>query len=358
MKRNTMNKSVRTTLKELLAQPTPSGYEKPGQLVLEKYMKKNGAETSFDVHGNLHGVINPGAQTRVMLAGHCDEIGLMVMYIDDKGFIYFSAVGGVNVPLLQGEKVIIHTENGEIPGVIGVKPIHLMTAKERESSQSKIESLWIDIGAKDKEDALKYVALGDVATIDKNWTSLKNNLVTCRGFDDRIGAFIISDVLRHLKDKKLNVAVHAVSTVQEEIGLRGAKTAADAIKPHIGIAVDVGFATDAPEMNAKMVGEANCGEGPILHRGPNFNHVLHKRLCSVAKKSKIPVQQQPIPRGSGTDANAMQLSANHCATALISIPNRYMHSPVEIVNLDDVENCSKLISELILNLKADEDFVV
>ena len=353
-----MNKTSLKVLKDLLSQPTPSGYEKPGQLVLEKYMKKNGANTSFDVHGNLHGVINPNAKTKIMLAGHCDEIGLMVMYIDDKGFVYFSAVGGVNVPLLQGEKVIIHNEKGDIPGVIGVKPIHLMTAKERESSENKIDSLWIDIGAKDKEDALKYVTLGDVATIDKNWTDLRNDLVTCRGFDDRIGAFIISDVLRHLKDKKINVAVHAVSTVQEEIGLRGAKTAAEAIKPHIGIAVDVGFATDAPNMNAKMVGEAKCGEGPILHRGPNFNHILHKRLNSVAKKAKISVQEQPIPRGSGTDANAMQLSANHCSTALISIPNRYMHSPVEVINIKDVENCSKLIAELILNLKAEEDFIV
>ncbi len=353
-----MNKTSLKVLKDLLSQPTPSGYEKPGQLVLEKYMKNNGATTSFDVHGNLHGVINPNSKTRIMLAGHCDEIGLMVMYIDDNGFIYFSAVGGVNVPLLQGEKVIIHNEKGDIPGVIGVKPIHLMTAKERESSENKIDSLWIDIGAKDKKDALKYVNLGDVATIDKNWTDLKNDLVTCRGFDDRIGAFIISDVLRHLKDKKISVAVHAVSTVQEEIGLRGAKTAAEAIKPHIGIAVDVGFATDAPNMNAKMVGEAKCGKGPILHRGPNFNHILHKRLNTIAKKSKIPVQEQPIPRGSGTDANAMQLSANHCATALISIPNRYMHSPVEVVNIKDVENCSKLIADLILNLKTEEDFIV
>ena len=353
-----MNKPILNVLKELLAQPTPSGYEKPGQLVLEKYMKKNGATTSFDVHGNLHGVLNPKAKTKVMLAGHCDEIGLMIMYIDEKGFIYFSAVGGVNVPLLQGEKVIIHSDKGDIPGVIGVKPIHLMTPKERESGQGKIDSLWIDIGAKDKDDALKYVALGDVATIDKNWTELKNGLVTCRGFDDRIGAFIISDVLRHLKGKKLNVAVHAVSTVQEEIGLRGAKTASDFIKPDIGIAVDVGFATDAPNMNPKMVGEANCGDGPILHRGPNFNHILHKKLNTVANKAKIKVQEQPIPRGSGTDANAMQLSASHCAAALISIPNRYMHSPVEVVHLNDVENCSKLIAELILSLKSKEDLVV
>ena len=353
-----MNKSATNVLKELLSKPTPSGYEKPGQIVLEKYMKKQGAETSYDVHGNLHGVINPDADIKVMLAGHCDEIGLMVMYVDDKGFIYISAIGGVNIPLLQGEKVVIHSEKGDVPGVIGVKPIHLMDAKERESGQGKIASLWVDIGAKDKEDALKAISIGDVATIDKGWTELKNNLVTCRGFDDRIGAFIISDTLRHLKGKDINVTVHAVSTVQEEIGLRGAKTAADAIKPDIGIAVDVGFATDAPNMDPKKVGEASCGEGPILHTGPNFNHKLYKRLDKVADKAKIPVQLQPIPRGSGTDANAIQLSANHAATALISIPNRYMHSPVEIVSLKDVANCSKLIAQLILNLKSEENFII
>lgn len=344
-------------LKDLLAKPTPSGYEMPGQEVVRKHMGKYADSVSTDVHGNVHGVLNPQGKVKIMLAGHCDEIGLMIMHIDKDGFLYFAAVGGVNVPLLQGEKVLVHGKKGDVPGVIGVKPIHLMDEKERQSSVGKISSLWIDIGAKDKKDAEKFVALGDVATIDKGWTELKNDRVCCRGFDDRIGAFVVADVLRLLKGKKLNAAVYAVSTVQEEIGLRGAKTAAEALRPDIGIAVDVGFATDAPNMDAKMVGEAKLGGGPILHRGPNFNHKLYELLDKSAAHNKIPVQMQPIPRGSGTDANAMQLSHSGCAAALISIPNRYMHSPVEVVHLKDVENTVKLIAAFIEGVRPGEKYI-
>lgn len=353
-----MNSTAKKFLKELLSKPTPSGYEKAGQAVVSKYMAKYADKVEKDVHGNVHGVLNPTGKVKIMLAGHCDEIGLMIMHIDKDGFLYFAAVGGVNVPLLQGERVLIHTDKGDIPGVIGVKPIHLMDAKERERSVSKISSLWIDIGAKDKNEADKLVKLGDVATINTGWTELKNNIVSCRAFDDRIGSFIVADVLRLLKGKKLNAAVYAVSTVQEEIGLRGAKTAADAIRPDLGIAVDVGFATDAPDMNEKMVGTAKLGGGPILHRGPNFNHKLYAKLDKTAKSAKIAVQMQPIPRGSGTDANAIQLSGNNCAAALVSIPNRYMHSPVELVNLKDVENTAKLIAKFIENLKPTDRFIV
>ncbi len=344
-------------LKDLLATPTPSGYEAEGQGIVSKYMSKYADDVSTDVHGNVHGVLNKGGKVKVMLAGHCDEIGLMIMHVDDKGFLYFSAVGGVNVPILQGERVIVYGAKGPIPGVIGVKPIHLMTAKERESSESKIESLWIDIGAKDKKDALKFVEPGDIATINNGWTELKNDLISCRGFDDRIGAFIIADVLRLLKGQKISAEVHAVSTVQEEIGLRGAITASKSIQPEIGIAVDVGFATDAPNVDAKKVGEAKLGCGPILHRGPNFNHKLYEKINKTAKKSKIEVQMQPIPRGSGTDANAMQMSSSGCAAALISVPNRYMHSPVEVVNIKDVENCVKLIADFIMTVKPGDKYI-
>lgn len=349
------NESVKF-LKELLATPTPSGYEAQGQGIVGKYMSKYADDVYTDVHGNVHGVLNKGGKVKVMLAGHCDEIGLMIMHVDDKGFLYFSAVGGVNVPLLQGERVIVYGAKGPVPGVIGVKPIHLMTAKEREASQSKIQSLWIDIGAKDKKDALKHVEPGDVATIDNGWTELKNGMVSCRGFDDRIGSFVIADVLRLLKGKDIDAQVHAVSTVQEEIGLRGAITASKDVLPDIGIAVDVGFATDAPNVDEKMVGEAKLGGGPILHRGPNFNQKLYERINKTAKKGKIAVQMQPIPRGSGTDANALQMSSNNCAASLISIPNRYMHSPVEVVNLKDVENCVKLIADYIMTVKAGDKY--
>ncbi len=357
MKGLIMNDAQKKVLKELLSQPTPSGYEQPGQKIISKYMKQFTKDVTTDVHGNVHGVMNRKGKLRIMLAGHCDEIGLMIMHIDEKGFLYFQPVGGVNIPLLQGERVLIHTKKGPISGVIGVKPIHFMSPKERESSIGKAHELWLDIGAKDKKDAEKVVELGDVATIDTGWIELRNGNIACRAFDDRIGAFIIADVLRHLNGKKLNVAVHAVSTVQEEIGLRGAHTAAFSVDPHVGIAVDVGFATDQPGMDPKQCGEAKLGEGPILHRGPNMNPVVTEMLQKVAKKKKIDVQMQPIARGSGTDANAIQLTRAGVAANLISVPTRYMHSPVETIALKDAEDTSKLIAEMILSMKGDEVFI-
>jgi len=280
----------------------------------------------------------------------------MLMHIDDKGFLYFQCVGGVNVPLLQGERITIHTARRDIPGVIGVKAIHLMDAKEREAATNKVHELWIDIGAKSKKDAEKLVSLGDVATVSAGWTELRNGLVACRGFDDRAGAFAIADVLRLLSGKKLKVAVHAVSTTQEEIGLRGAKTAAHAVNPDLGIAVDVGFATDSPKSDAKRVGEARLGGGPILHRGPNFNPRLYDIVRKTATAAKMKTQLQPIPRGSGTDANAIQLTRAGVPSALISIPTRYMHSPVEVLALKDAENTAKLIAKVIEGLKGTEKF--
>lgn len=352
-----MDKNAKATLQELLSMPTPSGYEQPGQAVLRDYMKKYAESVETDVHGNLHGVLNSNGKLRVMLAGHCDEIGLMIMHIDDKGYLYFASVGGVNLQLLQGQRVVIHASRGPVVGVIGVKPIHLMSAKEREGGIKHAHDLWIDIGARDRKDAEKLVEPGDVATIDAGWTELRNGLVASRGFDDRIGAFIVADVLRLLKGKRLNVAVHAVSTVQEEIGLRGARTAAFGIDPHIGLAVDVGFATDFPGMNAKQVGEAKVGEGPILHRGPNFNPCVYDLLKSAAKSSRIKVQQQPISRGSGTDANAIQINRAGAAAGLISIPNRYMHSASEVLALRDVEATVKLIAAFIRKLKPSTNLI-
>ena len=353
-----MNDTALRFLQELMSKPTPSGYEQPGQKVVAAYMRRYADEVKTDTHGNVHGVLNPKGKRRVMLAGHCDEIGLMVMHIDEKGFLYMSAIGGVNVPLLQGERILIHGKQGPVPGVIGVKAIHLMTAEERKKSADKMEDLWVDIGAKNRKDAQKVVALGDVATINTGWIELRGDLVAARGFDDRIGAFIIADVLRLLQSKKVSVAVHAVSTVQEELGLRGAHTAAFGIDPHVGLAVDVGFATDFPGMNPKQVGEAKLGGGPILHCGANFHPRVLELLEAAAKRARVKTQMQPCPRGTGTDANIIQLTRAGVPAGLVSIPNRYMHSPVEVVALRDVENAVKLIAEFILTLKPTEDFAL
>jgi tetrahedral aminopeptidase len=350
-----MDKTALSYLKSLVAIPTPSGSEHAGQRIVAAYMRRWGATVETDIHGNVHGVLNGGAAFRVMLAGHCDEIGLMVQFIDERGYIYVSALGGINVPLLSGERVLIHTARGSVPGVIGVKPIHLMTDKERENSTNKIHELWIDIGARNRKEALKVVSLGDVATIATGWIELRHGLVACRGFDNRIGSFVISDVLRLLARRKLKVAVHAVSTVQEEVGLRGARTAAFRVDPHVGVAVDVGFATDYPGMDEKIVGTAKLGHGPILHPGPTYNPKLLALLHKAAAAAGVKTQVQPEPRGMGTDAYAMQMTRGGVASGLVSIPNRYMHSPVETLCLDDVEGATEIIAELIARLTGKEN---
>ena len=352
-----MDKAASDFLTNLLNAPTPSGYEQPGQAVVEKYLKPYAEEMHRDVHGNLHAVVNPKGKCRVMLSGHVDEIGMMVMHIDDKGFLYVSSVGGVYVPLLQGERIVIHTAKGPVYGVIGVKAIHLMDAKERDSAVTKMQDLWVDIGAKDKAEAEDMVELGDVATVDRGLLRLPNDRLVARGLDDRIGVFVVAEALRMVSKEKLSVAVHMVSSVQEEIGLRGAKTAAHAIDPQIGIAVDVGHSTDFPGSNPKMVGDATLGGGPILHRGPNFNPAIYDRLMSAAKESRIKVQQQPIQRGSGTDANVIQMTRAGVAAGLISVPCRYMHSSVEMISTKDADNSAKLLAKFLVRLKGTERLI-
>jgi tetrahedral aminopeptidase len=349
-----MKKVAIDFLKDLVSKPSPSGWEEPGQEVVVEFMRKYADGVSSDTMGNVHGVLNAGAARRIMLAGHCDEIGLMVQHIDEQGFIIMSALGGVNVTLLPAERVIIKTAKGDLRGVVGAKPIHLLEKEDREKAANKIHELWVDIGAKDRKDAEKYVALGDIATIDAGWIELKNGLVACRGFDNRIGSFVVADVLRRLKGKKINVAVHAISTVQEEVGLRGARVASYGVDPHLGIAVDVGFSTDCPGVNEKILGTAKLGSGPILHCGPTYNKELLSKIQKAATQSKISTQFQPENRGQGTDAFAINMTRAGVPAALLSVPSRYMHSPVETIALDDLDQTAELIAQFIAGLSGRE----
>jgi endoglucanase len=350
-----MRKESLAFLEELLSVPSPSGFEQPGQAVFRKYVKEFADEVSTDFHGNVIACVNPGAKTRVMLAGHVDEIGLMVTHINEKGYIYFASIGGVDVSLVPGTRVNVHGKKGDVLGVIGKKPIHHMTAEDRKKVP-QMRDLWIDIGAKDRKEVEKYVSLGDPVTSTYGFERLLGDIVVARAFDDRIGSFVVADVLRTLAGKKLPVSLYAVSTVQEEIGLRGAKTSAFGVDPHAGIAVDVGFATDFPDADQKTYGEVHLGKGPIVTRGANVNPVLGKLIESTADKKKIPYQVSAEPRATGTDANAIQLNRAGAAAALVSVPNRYMHTPVEVISLKDAENSVKLIAETILAMKPGMDF--
>lgn len=351
-----MNRESYLFLKTLMQQPSPSGFEVPAQKVIRQRMKSFADRVMTDVHGNVTGVLNEKAAMKIMLAGHVDEIGLMITHVDSNGYLYFAAIGGFDPAVLVSQRVCILASKGMVRGVVGRKPIHMMDQAER-GKEIKLDDLWIDIGAKDRKDALKAVGVGDPVVIVPDFIELRNGLVSSRAFDDRVGAWVVTEVLRALSGKKIKVAVYAVSTVQEEVGLRGAITSSYTVKPDAGIAVDVGFASDFPAGEPKKTGEIALGKGPILHAGANINPVLGKMLCDTARKKGIKYQMQAEPRATGTDANAMQLARGGSAAALVSIPNRYMHTSVEVVALGDLEAAVALIAGTISAMSGRENFI-
>lgn len=354
-----MRKESLAFLEKLLTAPSPSGYEQPAQRLFREYVTPYCQVTS-DVMGNVYGFI-PGLgkdRPKVMLVGHSDEIGLQVKYIDDKGFLYFAAIGGVDAHLTPGKVVYIHTADGPLAGVIGKRPIHLMDAKDRETVV-KLEAQYIDIGAKDKKESQKLVRVGDCITFDSGFTRLQGDRVASRGFDDKAGCFVVAEVLRlvSLEKKKLPVDLYGVSSVQEEIGLRGGTTSSYTVDPDIGICVEVDFATDQPDVERKHNGDVALGKGPILTRGANINHNLFELLYAAAQKDKIAVQLTANPRATGTDANVMQISRGGVATALVKLPLRYMHTPVEVVSLSDLEQAARLIVAALKRISHKNEFI-
>ncbi len=333
-------------LQFLMETPSPSGFEEEISAIWRKKAKRFADKVYTDSHGNSIAVVNPEGSPRIMLAGHIDEIGLMITYINPQGFLYFRGIGGWDRQILPGQRVEIRTGTGPVIGVIGKKPIHLLSLEESKRV-AEFRSLWIDCGFKDYKEAVSVVSIGDSAVISSpGMRSLRNGLLTGRGFDDKIGAFIILEALSLISKMKPKAAVYAVATVQEEIGCRGAKTSAYGINPDFGIAVDVGFATDVPDSSedVKALGSMKMGGGPIVARGPNINPSLFEKIRRTAAELDIKIQIEAAPGVTGTDAREMQVSRAGVPTALISIPNRYMHSPVEMVHEGDVEAAIKLIA--------------
>jgi endoglucanase len=257
--------------------------------------------------------------------------------------------------------VYVHTKNGPVLGVIGKKPIH-NTPPEDRAKGPKLEDIYVDIGSKDKEETLKKVRAGDPITMTVGFERLPNDLAIGRAMDDRVGAFVVVEAMRKFsawlkKKKNSDCALYAVCSVQEEVGLRGATTAAYQIEPDVGIAVDVGFATDYPSENKKQIGDFKLGLGPILHRGANINPPLADMMEGLADKHSLPYQLSGDGGVTGTDAGAIQISRKGVAAALVSIPNRYMHSPVEMVSLQDLELSSELLAQVAMNLKKTQSFI-
>jgi len=344
-------------LREMIETPSPSGYEQPVQKVIRKRVSSFADEVRTDVHGNVIAVKNPEGWPRIMFAGHCDQLGLMVQYIDDEGFLFVNSIGGHDPIVLVGQDVVAWGPKGPIPGVMARKPVHLLAHDDNELKKApKVSDLWVDLGAKDKKEAETLVSIGDPITWDLRMTEMRNELAAAPGFDDKTGAWVVMETLRLLSRRELDAAVFAVSTVQEEIGLRGATTSAFGIDPQVGIAVDVTFATDHPSMEKKITGEVNLGKGPVIYRGPNINPRVFDLLHGTANSKKIPHQLAGVAKATGTDANAMQLSRAGVATGLVSVPNRYMHSPVEVVSLKDLTNCARLLAEFALSVTKHTDF--
>ncbi|MBS0266779.1 MAG: M42 family peptidase, partial [Planctomycetes bacterium] len=306
-------------------------------------------------HGNVIAAVNPEGFPRIMLAGHCDQIGLMVKHIDDRGYLWVDSIGGWDIQMLIGQHMVVWGKNGAIPGVIARKPIHLLSQDERKKVP-ELKDLWIDIGVKNREEARQIVAVGDPVTFELGLRKLRNDLAAGPGMDNKVGAWVVMQALQIVSDLAPQAAVFAVSTVQEEIGLRGAQTSAFSVDPAIGLAVDVTHATDCPTVDAKQYGDVNLGAGPVLYRGPNINPVVHSRLVQLAADKDIPVQVGGLSRAAGNDANVMQITRGGLATGIVAIPNRYMHSPVEVVSLNDLENAARLIAEFCATVNPDSDF--
>lgn len=343
-------------LKSLLSTPGPSGYEGRAAGVWREEAAKF-AGVRGDRMGNSFATLGEGGSPRVMLSGHIDEIGLIVTHVDDQGLIHFKGVGGWDSQVLVGQRVRIQTKSGEVPGVIGKKAIHLMSAEDRKKV-SQIKDLWIDVGAKDGEEARRLVRVGDVAVLDHDVLELPNGRIASRSLDNRMGAFVVLEALRLLSEEdSVPAEVVAVASVQEEIGLNGARGAAFGLDPDAAIAVDVTHATDVPGASKNENGDHALGSGPVITRGSTLSPFVTEGLIEAAESAGIPYSLEADSNRTGTDADAIHLSRAGIATGVVSAPNRYMHSPNEVVDLEDLENCARLICAYVKALAADADFV-
>ncbi|MGI8859946.1 MAG: M42 family metallopeptidase [Rubrobacteraceae bacterium] len=343
-------------LTKLLSTPGPSGREATVAKVWREEAEKF-SSVRGDRMGNSFATLNPGGTPRVMLSGHIDEIGLMATHADEQGLVRFSGVGGWDPQVLVGQRVRFLTRDGEVPGVIGKKAIHVMEPEERKKV-SEIKGLWVDIGAKDADEARGMVEVGDVGVLDQDLLELPNGRIASRSLDNRMGAFVVLEALRLLSEQE-NVAaeVVAVASVQEEIGLDGARGAAFGLDPDAAIAVDVTHATDTPGTSKNQQGEHALGSGPVIGRASVLSPIVSDGLVAAAGREGISYTVEAGTRSTGTDADAIHFARAGIATGLVSCPNRYMHSPNEMVNLSDVEDAARLISAYLGGLDEEADFV-
>jgi endoglucanase len=346
-------------LEKLINTPSPSGHESRGQRVWLDYVRQHADETYSDPHGNCVAVLNKGGSPRLMLAGHADEIALTVNYINEDGFIYVRRIGGIDPAIIRAQRVVIHTRRGPVRGVVGNVAPHL-TKAEKDRKLPEMHDLFLDIGAASRKEAAALVRVGDPITLTDSFERLRNNLAIARAFDNRIGTFAVAEALRLIQRRpgRLKAEVCAVSNIMEEVGLFGARQIAYSLKPDAALVVDVTHATDVPTINKPMHGDVKIGAGPTLTHGGSSHPALVARLEEVARRQKISIQHEAVSSSGGTDTDAIFWTRGGIPSALISLPNRYMHSPVELVSLDDLEAIPELLAAFCLSVGRKETFRV
>lgn len=352
-----LSASAIALLKRLLDTPGPSGYEAAAGRLWRDEASGFAVNVKADVSGNCMAEVNPKGKPTIMLDGHLDEIGLIVQYIDDDGFVYFSPIGGWDPQVLVGQRIRFLGRSGDVLGVVGKKPVHLMKNSDREHA-SKITDLWIDIGAANRAQAEERLSVGDAGVIDSHSIDFPNGRLVSRSIDNRIGAFVVLEALRRYAEKPGKARVVAAATVQEEIAWHGggALVCAHCINPQMAIVVDVTFATDHPSLEKKEIGEHKMGAGPVLSRGALISPVVFELLRETARAQNIPFSVHAVGRDTSTNADAIHIAREGVATALVSVPNRYMHSPNEMISLEDVDRTAALLAEACRAVGPNTDF--
>ena len=352
-----MRKESMDFLERYLNNASPTGYETPGQKLWLEYIKPYIDEYISDTYGTVVGVINPTATYKVVIEAHADEISWYVGYITDEGFIYLKRNGGSDHQIAPSKRVNIHTKNGIVKAIFGWPAIHVRDLKNEEAPTMK--NIFLDCGCNSKKEVEKLgIHIGSVATFDDEMFILNNNFIVGRALDNRVGGFVIAEVARMLKEnkKKLNFGLYIVNSVQEEIGLRGAQMIASRIKPDVAIVTDVCHDSRPPMYEKKKDGDTTCGKGAVLTYGPAVHNNVLEMLINTATRKKIPFQRDAVSRSTGTDTDAFAYSGAGVASALVSVPLRYMHTTVETVHKDDVDSAIKLIYEFLLQLKSGHEF--
>ncbi len=345
-----MDKDAKAFLYRILDCHAPTGDEQRLQRLLREWAEPFADRVTPDEHGNLQVVINPDAPLRVMLAGHCDQIGFLVMRIDQDGFVLVDALGGVDESVLPGSRVVIYGPKGTVPGVIGKTAVHNESSSEQ-SEAPRLEDLWIDVGAASREEAERIVEVGNYATFEAWITELEGDRIAAPALDNALGLWAVMETARRCAERGVKVALHCVSTVQEEIGSRGALTRAQAIRPHIAIAVDTTLALDDPGHASKKTDtRVRIGDGPTVSVGPNTNSAVGRRLEEAAKAAGVGCQREPHSDLESNDAKSLQVAGGISAAGSVGIPIRNMHTQAEVASLADAEATAKLLTEFVCAL--------